>query len=196
MLLGEAFLIFRELGVLTRRVLGLIYTPSRYPCRTLPGEARRPMGSRFPGLTLAFNGLRQWSRKCFRCKSVVILHKYFYFIICSKWVHPKRTLNITIYCVSIQETTTYCYNSGFSISGSSGALFFSSDSLSNLFSQKQPAKLLLDLFQTLAWFILLVFCTPPVRGVPPKLSVELHCCARVISVSNADIRKRMLIHFV
>lgn len=84
-------------------------------------EARRPMGSRFPGLTLTFNGLRKWSRKCFRCKSVVILHKYFCFIICSKWVHPKRTLNIAIYCVLIQETTTYCYNSGFSISGSSSA---------------------------------------------------------------------------
>jgi hypothetical protein len=26
-------------------------------------EARRPMGSRFPGLTLTFNGLRQWSRE-------------------------------------------------------------------------------------------------------------------------------------
>lgn len=84
-------------------------------------EARRPMGSRFPGLTLAFNSLRQWSRKCSGCKSVVILHKYFCFIICSKWVHPKRTLNITIYCVLIPETTTYCYNSGFSISGSSSA---------------------------------------------------------------------------
>lgn len=29
-------------------------------------EARRPMGSRFPGLTLTFNGLRQWSRECVR----------------------------------------------------------------------------------------------------------------------------------
>lgn len=57
-------MIFRELGVLTRRVLGLIYTP--YPVSMLDAtrEARRPMGSRFPGLTLTFNSLRQWSRKC------------------------------------------------------------------------------------------------------------------------------------
>ena len=47
-----------------------------------------------------------------------------------------------------------CYNTGLSISGSYGVLFFSGGSLSNLFSQKQPAKLLLDLFQALAWFIL------------------------------------------
>lgn len=84
-------------------------------------EARRPMGSRFPGLTLMVNSLRQWSRKCSGCKSVVILHKYFCFIICSKWVHSKRTFNIAIYCVSKRKTTTFCYNSGFSISGSSSA---------------------------------------------------------------------------
>nr|DAW65491.1 MAG TPA: hypothetical protein [Caudoviricetes sp.] len=42
LMLEEAFLIFRELGVLTRRVLGLIYTPSRYPCRTLPGKPAAP----------------------------------------------------------------------------------------------------------------------------------------------------------
>jgi hypothetical protein len=63
LLLEETFLIFRELGVLTRRVLGLIYTPSPVSMPGATREARRPMGSRFPGLTLTFNGLRQWSRE-------------------------------------------------------------------------------------------------------------------------------------
>ena len=116
----SVYLTSQQLGI-RWRVLGLIYTPYPVFMPDATREARRPMGSRFPGLTLAFNGLRQWSRKCFRRKSVVILHKYFCFIICLKWVHPKRTLNITIYCVLIPETTTYCYNSGFSISGSSSA---------------------------------------------------------------------------
>lgn len=152
-------------------------------------EARRPMGSRFPGLTLTFNGLRQWSRKCFRCKSVVILHKYFCFIICSKWVHPKRTLSITIYCAFIPETTIYCYNTGLSIFVSSGVLFFSGCPLSNLFFQKQPTKLLFDLFQALSRFVLLILCAPPVRGVPSELRVELHRYARVVLVTDSDICK-------
>nr|DAH93846.1 MAG TPA: hypothetical protein [Caudoviricetes sp.] len=29
-------------------------------------EARRPMGSRFPCLTLVIKSLRQWSRECVR----------------------------------------------------------------------------------------------------------------------------------
>lgn len=40
-------------------------------------EARRPMGSRFSGLTLTFNGLRQWSRK--RVRAVIYYeHMYLY----------------------------------------------------------------------------------------------------------------------
>ena len=41
-------------------------------------EARRPMGSRFPGLTLAFNGLRQWSRKNYtadNCQNITSIRK-------------------------------------------------------------------------------------------------------------------------
>ena len=171
MLLEKAFFNFRELGVLTRCVLGLIYTPLPVSISNATREAHRPMGSRFPGLTLIFNSLRQWSRKCSGCKSVVTLHKYFSFIICSKWVHPKRTSNITIYCVLIPYTTTYCYNSGLSIFGSSGVLFFSDCPLFNLFSRKQSTKFFFDLFQTLPWFILLILCAAPVRCVPPKLSV-------------------------
>lgn len=66
LLLEEAFLIFRELGVLTRRVLGLIYTPP-LPV-SMPDairKARSPMGSRFLGLTLVAKSLRQWSKKRF-----------------------------------------------------------------------------------------------------------------------------------
>nr|DAZ84973.1 MAG TPA: hypothetical protein [Caudoviricetes sp.] len=40
-------------------------------------EARRPMGSRFPGLTLTFNGLRQWSRECVRAV-IYPEHMYLY----------------------------------------------------------------------------------------------------------------------
>lgn len=45
------------LGVLTRRALGLIDTPSPV---SIPDATRE---ARFPGLTLAFNSLRQWSRE-------------------------------------------------------------------------------------------------------------------------------------
>lgn len=41
-------------------------------------EARRPMGSHFPGLTLAFNGLRQWSRKKYiadNCQNITSIRK-------------------------------------------------------------------------------------------------------------------------
>lgn len=67
------------LGILTRRVLGLIYTPPlpvSMPDATR--EARRPMGSRFPGLTLTFNGLRQWSRKKYiadNCQNITSIRK-------------------------------------------------------------------------------------------------------------------------
>ena len=118
---GEGFFNFSGTRSTHSACVGPYIHPSPVSMPDATREARRPMGSRFPGLTLALNGLRQWSRKCFRCKSVVILHKYFCFIICSKWVHPKRALNITIYCALIVGTTTYCYNSGFSISGSSNA---------------------------------------------------------------------------
>lgn len=40
-------------------------------------EAHRPMGSRFPGLTLTFNGLRQWSRECVRAV-IYPEHMYLY----------------------------------------------------------------------------------------------------------------------
>lgn len=46
-------------GVLTRRVLNLIYTPSPVSMPDATREARCPMGSRFPGLTLMAKSLRQ-----------------------------------------------------------------------------------------------------------------------------------------
>nr|DAQ58116.1 MAG TPA: hypothetical protein [Caudoviricetes sp.] len=99
---GEGFFNFSGTRSTHSACVGAYIHPLPVSMPDATREARRPMGSRFPGLTLAFNSLRQWSRKCSGCKSVVILHKYFCFIICSKWVHPKRTLNITIYCVLIQ----------------------------------------------------------------------------------------------
>lgn len=66
------------LGILTRRVLGLIYTPSPVSMPDATREARHPMGSRFPGLTLTFNGLRQWSRKKYiadNCQNIISIRK-------------------------------------------------------------------------------------------------------------------------
>lgn len=46
------FLFFRELEGATRRVRDAIYTPSRSSPGDATSQARRPMGSRLPALTL------------------------------------------------------------------------------------------------------------------------------------------------
>lgn len=53
------FFYFGELEQPTRRVRDAIYTPSRLSHTDATMEARRPMGSRFPALTLLSGSLRQ-----------------------------------------------------------------------------------------------------------------------------------------
>nr|DAW52460.1 MAG TPA: hypothetical protein [Bacteriophage sp.] len=58
--------------------VGIIYTPSPVSMPDATREARRPMGSRSPGLTLTFNGLRQWSRKKYiadNCQNITSIRK-------------------------------------------------------------------------------------------------------------------------
>lgn len=92
------FLFFRMVGVVTRSVKGLIYTPSG----SVPGDADRatlcPMGFRCPGL----NAVIRMPSAVAKGKApllFVILHKYYCFVQCSNRVHPKKTRFNTISCV-------------------------------------------------------------------------------------------------